>query len=744
MRILQKLTITNLRKNKRRTAVTIIGVALSAALILAVVGIVTSIRQMMIDFTIADTGNYHDMFEAVPAEKLKYVEDNIHVDSYFYSVPFDVNNLPENLSADTYAFYETYQHTPYHASYYEKLTTLPADNTKAYNIFVRYDKPWDYEAIRAKIIEALGEDSYINYRTNSDLLRFEAGAMGDSAFSMLLSLAVLVIIIIIITSIFVIRNSFSISATERSRQFGMLASIGATPRQIRQSVLFEGVIIGAIGIPIGMLLGTAAVFILVMIMNLLMQGMTPVPVPATMPLWIFPIAIVLSFVTIFFSSLMPAIRAAKLSPIEAIRGNQDIKIKAKKIHTSKLTKKIFGIGGVIASKNLKRSRKKYRTTVISIVLSVATFVGLYSFLDYGQQITGLQYKSANYDLQVRGADVPFYQDLIKKFSLDDSSYYQDTRAFDLNVTLMEKESFEAFAKSLGINTDDYSRVAILNDLYMSRTDSGKYELVHAYPSVKPGDEVSTDVIWKVETKKVQGSTGTFHTEELDESITKEVKIPITKITDQRPLGYAGVYGVMTFVSEDYYLRDQLNVEKDRTNFVAAHVKNLEEVTSYLDEIEASGKYEYFSYDNVKEMLAQSSRIYLLISIFLYGFIIVVTLIGVTNIFNTITTNIALRAKEFAMLKSIGMTSSEFTRMIRLESLMYVGKALIIGLPLGILLSFGFYQSYAEAVDFGYQVPWLAMLISIVAVGLLISVIMRYSVRQVEKQNIIETIRSENI
>ena len=144
------------------------------------------------------------------------------------------------------------------------------------------------------------------------------------------------------------------------------------------------------------------------------------------------------------------------------------------------------------------------------------------------------------------------------------------------------------------------------------------------------------------------------------------------------------------------------------------------------------------------MMAQQQRMYLVIAIFLYGFVIVVMLIGVTNIFNTITTNIALRSKEFAMLKSVGMTTKEFNRMVRLESLMYSGKALVIGLPIGLLISYGFYRAIANTVDFGFIIPWGPMAIAVLAVAALIWAIMTYSVRQVEKQNIIETIRDENV
>ena len=138
------------------------------------------------------------------------------------------------------------------------------------------------------------------------------------------------------------------------------------------------------------------------------------------------------------------------------------------------------------------------------------------------------------------------------------------------------------------------------------------------------------------------------------------------------------------------------------------------------------------------------RMIIWISVFLYGFIIVITLIGVTNIFNTITTNMNLRSKEFAMLKSIGMTKKEFNRMINLESIFYGVKSLLIGNVLGVGLSYFIYKTVADAMDFGFQLPIKSIIISIVFVMIVVSIIMRYSLKKINKQNIIETIRKENI
>lgn len=766
MKVLQRLTLANLQKNKRRTAVTIVGVLLSTALILAVVGMVTSFQKMMINYAIADFGDFHEMYQEVPVDALKYIEENQHVDSYYYSKPITKDDVDEAAFAN----YSAYQHFPYNAEYYERLDVLPSDAKGTYNIYVRYDNPRDFEANREAIQAALDKATgkYINYRTNDELLRYEARVMSDSSLATLYSMAAIVIVIIVVTSIFVIRNSFSISATERARQFGMLSSIGATPRQIRHSVYFEGLAIGLIGVPLGILLGVVAVAVLVIIVNVLLQGMLQSDVEFCMPFWIFPVAIILSLITIFFSSLMPAIRAGRMSPIDAIRGNQDVKVKAKKLRTSRVVKNIFGIGGVIADKNLKRSRKKYRTTVISIVLSVATFIGLYSFIGYGKDLTGLQFSNSKVDYAVSGASPEFYQELQEKFGLNDSAYYLNTSVRQIQVYVMQQKAFEDFAKSLGVNEKDYSHVAIMNPQELRYLEDGTKQ-IRNFSDIKDGgiQKITVEPSGEVPEECHEfyaDDTGMHYSYGYDSECyyktvgyPKDIELTITKVTDTRPIGYdVRNYWPMIFVPENYYRRSELGVIADQktasnnghyleSEFYAENVDNGTEISQYIDnQIDAGKLNSVVNYQDVHETMSQMRRMYLLISIFLYGFIAVVTLIGVTNIFNTITTNIALRAREFAMLKSIGMTSKEFNHMVRLESLMYAGKALVIGIPIGLVLSYAFYQSIANSIDFGWIIPWMAILISVVAVGLLISVIMRYSVKQVEKQNIIETIRSENI
>ncbi len=733
MGVLQRLTLENLRKNKRRTIVTIIGVTLATALMLAVAGIVTSFQQMMIDYSKAEVGDYHDMYENVSAEDLTYVEDNVQVESYYYAEPLTTKQIDEEL----YEMYQTYQNEPYQRNLYEELKTIEKKPGKQYNIFVRYKEPKDYETARENIVETLEKETGepINVRTNGDLLRAEALAMNDAFLSSLLYLAAIVIGIIIATSVFVIRNSFSISAAERAKQFGMLASIGATPRQIRHSVLFEGLVIAGVGIPCGLALGSLAVAILVLIINFLLDGIVLGKVAFSMPFWIFPLAILLSLGTVILASLLPAIRAGKMSPIEAIRGGKEIKIKARRLRTSKLVNKIFGIGGVIADKNIKRSRKKYRTTIISIVLAVATFVGLSSFMGYGEKTLGLEFADTDIDVEVYGATPELIDKIVAHDQVKDYVYYRSVPSRTGAIFVVEPEYFKEYAKSVGV-TKDFEHAVIMNDYGMTQYEDGSYGIERVYDT-KEGETYNTQVFTKYKSE----STYEY---EYDEASLKDVALKITKVTDQAPLVFDATPVSAIFVSEDYEKLADLH-PGNYPNLFISHLDNVEEIVEYVQNlIDADEKYEDAEVINYAERQQQTRRIYLLIAIFLYGFIIVVMLIGITNIFNTITTNIALRTKEFAMLKSVGMTSKEFNRMVRLESFMYASKSLLIGLPLGILLSYGVYKAMANAIDFGFIMPWSAIVIAIIAVGLLIWVIMTYSVRQVEKQNIIDAIREDNI
>lgn len=633
--------------------------------------------------------------------------------------------------------------------------------SKTSNFYVTLKNPKEYENVMNQTkntIEAETENE-IEVEVNTDLLRFE-GVLSESTLGVLYGIASVIIVIIVVSSVFVIRNSFSISVSEKTKQYGMLASVGATKKQIKRSVLLEGLYIGVIAIPLGILLGIVAIIILLWIVNLLIGDMMEgTEFVYNVPGMAILISVVISGITIFLSCLIPAIKASRIPPIEAIRGTDDIKIKTRKIKTSKLTKKLFGIGGVIASKNLKRNRKKYRTTVVSLVVSISIFIALSSFLTYGQMITGSYYTDLKCNIAVNGGNEALYEKIATWRGINSYSYsYQTSAEIDvqkygtdfakeelenkkqiyeedfpedvgkyeyntlgLTIVMVNNDYFKSYVKSLGMNEKDYSNIAILGDDMMHYLGQGKSKVEH-YFNVKAGD--SMEVTMDDEQKQIK----------------------ISKITTERPMGYESCYteGGYLFVSEDYSV-----VTKDKSELnsgsLCIDAQKPSEIENKLTDLKKEGEeFEDIMITNLAEYADQQKRIIILVSIFLYGFIAVITLIGVTNIFNTITTNMILRSKEFANLKSIGMTTKEFNKMIKLESIMYGAKSLLIGIPIGLFGSYEIFKSFTNSIDFGFIVPWQAIIISVVFVFIIVGLTMKYSLNKINKQNIIETIRQDNI
>lgn len=597
------------------------------------------------------------------------------------------------------------------------------------------------EQLDEKELEEYNNIKY-SYSKNEGLLRYENFEVSDSTMSTVLSLAVVVIVIIIVTSIFCIRNSFAISITEKMRQYGMLASVGATPKQIKKNVLYEAMILALIAIPIGILCGLFADFILLKVIGtLLADALNNLKFIFSISWLSLVFVILLAIITIYLSAISSARRASKVSPIEAIRGNNDIKINPKKIRSSKIVEKLFGIGGKIADKNLKRNKKKYRTTVISIVVSVSIFIAMSSFIDYAMNASSVYYNNTSYNLYVRDGVEDSYKEIAKFSGVEEysivrlSNFYVDTNTIKgnedfrtgdeysqipISIIALGDEEYRRYVNELGLNYNDAKDKAILIDDYtqyvVDEENKGKYIMKRVYTYEK-GDTI----------------LGSFE----DEG-AKDTYLEIAAVGTTRPMGLENItssYGYLV-ISDDFYNR---NVKDTYAQELYIKCNNSNKLEGQIMQ-----EYDDLIVYNLDEQMQQEQSVYLVIQIFLYGFITVISLIGITNIFNTITTNMNLRSREFAMLKSIGMTNKEFNKMIRLESILYGLKSLLIGIPIGIILSYLVYKAVSGGIEMEFILPINSIIISIVVVMLLIIFIMRYSLSKINKQNIIETIRKDNI
>lgn len=856
MKVLNDLSIQDLKLNKKRSIVIIIGIILSTALICGVAGLVTSFQKTMVDTAKEGQGNYHTIFYNVPKDELKYIEENREVKDYFLSEelgysylsnPKNVEETPivnvismndkfiENMSVKlkegrlpendtelaiskrinekfntnykvgdtiTLNINETEQNMEngipktykivgiierpilaiesYDVDWFTAITKMQNVNKKA-NIAVLYNKPKDYikniENINNMTKTENNEDGasfsglsnkYKSYKynlmLNKELLAYEGASLDDETLKTIYGLGAFIIGIVLVSSVFVIRNGFEISITERLKQYGMLSSIGATKKQIKKSVYFEGFILGLIGIPIGILSGVFAIYILVNVVNYILKDYISKGTLLTYSMsWIaIAISVFVSIITIWLSCKKSAKKASKVSPIEAIRNSEDVKLKAKKVKCPKIITKIFKTGGEIAYKNLKRSKKKYRTTVISIIVSIVIFISISSFIQYGFKMSEAYYTEINYNYMVfmqENENEDNKEELKKYKILEDISKLPDVGEYSINksnvLTMNMDEKHKAELTEYGkeikerfYNEENGVRIDEINVISLSKEAYERYvsKLGGDYEKYKNGAIlIDKNINTNNDGKKIQGNIYTWKKGDIITGKINDTQynIEILAKTEEIPAGVNILYNPDAFiiVSEDFINKVGYKTIALYSNSKDAY-KLDEEIKQYKQENNITDN--TIQTFNMEESARAENAVVLVISIFLYGFIGVITLIGITNIFNTITTNMNLRKKEFAMLKSIGMTKKEFNRMIRLESIFYGLKSLIIGIPIGTILSYGMYTVFRNNMEMEYVLPYKSIVISIVFVAVIIGIIMKYSMSKINKQNVIETIRNDNI
>lgn len=821
MNILNELTVKSLKKNKRRTVLTIFGILLSVALITAITTFVSSMQGSLVDFAKKNSGNYHILVENVPKDKQKYLlhnekaEKKIVIQTIGNAKPLSlqyeegVNEenatkikvravkkenfsdlgmilqsgkfpqseneivIPEHFRGDYTTKIRVGDKLKLNIDGKEKeytvsgisgmsavefhseegmlgcsLFTISDDEKISENIDVAMlmKNPKDTFAFREMLEKELGLHEL---QINNILLDFQGAVVNANVLVVLKVLAGMVIGIILLTSIFVIKNSFDISITERLKQYGMLVSVGATSKQIRKNVLFEGVVLGIIAIPLGVLLGVGAIWCTLQVVMKILEGTSfggEVELKMYVSVVAILIAVAIAIVMIYISSLIPAKKAQKVSPMEAIREAKDTKLEAKKLRTSKLFRKVFGIEGEIARKNLKRSRKKYRTTVFSIFISIVLFLSISSVRIYGQEMQNMKFAKMDYNLiahydeddlgkqgeifrrasKVDGVkkaeivkvwigdpkNISFTKTAEKSRGIEEFTQEEKDKEAQYVFYSLSNETYKAFAKELGLSYEEVKDKGILCDTSISfvrdKEDEKAKKTKYHELAVKEGE-------------KLQFDGG---------------EIEIAGRADRLPFTQNFYYGVNVIVSEEWmshrdFRYDGLYIDAEDTMKVR---ENMEKIT---------GK-DGWTYMDFAEQARENNSINLIISIFLYGFVAVISIIGITNVFNTITTNVALRSREFATLRSVGMTDKEFKKMIWYESFLYGTKSLLYGVPVGLGLSYIFYRQFTNILEMSYIVPYQQVIICILFVFIIVCLTMQYAVKKVEKQNIIETIRSENI
>lgn len=643
-----------------------------------------------------------------------------------------------------------------------------------------------------KEMENAKYDIYIN----GFLISYECVFPIDDTFKALFTVAAVVALIIILTSVYCIKNSFNISITEKIRQYGMLASVGATRRQIKSSVKTEAAMLGVVGIPVGTMSGILASLVLVKVVNALSAGWLNFALSFHTSLPALILAVILSIATIYFSAIGSARRAAKVTPLEAIRNTKEIKIKSAKLKTPAVIGRIWGIGGVISYKNIKRNNKKYRTTVTSIVICSVTFIVISYFMSMAFSMVGMSYASTDYNI---GINMSYKKDIdIEKLSklvsgiegVDDylvgagydfdvskpkytkeygeycGQLYDDSEdvSQEFLITVLDDKSYDKYASDAGIKNAAEGAILVNKGTFaVYNENSSKYvkkemELYKykAGDTIRCGYNVYDDA--PSDDNAVEGDTESS-TEDNNNGIRKTVDVTIAGVTDKVPIGYEGYSNntlyTLLFMNQKGFeslWADGKSGNELKPGYASysAYVV-AENADDYQDtfekETEENPEYSQISFyvSNLDKEMRDEKSLFTLLGVFAYGLIVVIALIGITNIINTLSTGMELRSREFATLRSIGMTDKQFAGMVRLESVFISVKALVIGVPLGILISYllcVMMNRMDNAII--YEPPYKAIILCIVVVIMLIYAIMKLSMTKLRHNNIIETIKNENL
>lgn len=645
------------------------------------------------------------------------------------------------------------------------------------------------------------ENAKYDIYMNGYLINYECVFPIDGSFKALFTVAAVVALIIILTSVYCIKNSFNISITEKIRQYGMLASVGATRRQIKSSVKTEAAMLGVVGIPVGTMSGILASLILVKVVNALSAGWLNVALSFHTSLPALILAVILSIATIYFSATGSARRAAKVTPLEAIRNTKEIKIKSAKLKTPAIIGRIWGIGGVISYKNIKRNNKKYRTTVTSIVICSVTFIVISYFMSMAFSVVGMSYASADYNI---GINMSCKKDIdIEKFSkllsgIEGAEDYLVGAGYDFDVskpeytkeygeycrqlyddsedvsqmfliTVLDDKSYDKYASDAGIKNAAAGAILVNKctfDVYNENSSKYVKKEMELY-KYKAGDTIecgynvyddasSDDNAAEGDTESsTEDNSGYVDEETINNGVRKTVDVTIAGVTDKVPTGYKGYSNTLLFMNQKGFESlwgDGKNGNEIKPGYASysAYVV-AENADEYQDtfEKETEGNPEYsqisFYVSNLDKQMRDEKSLFTLLGVFAYGLIVVIALIGITNIINTLSTGMELRSREFATLRSIGMTDKQFVGMVRLESVFISVKALAIGVPLGILISYLLCVMMNRMDDaIIYEPPYKAIILCILVVIMLIYAIMKLSMTKLRHNNIIETIKNENL
>lgn len=651
--------------------------------------------------------------------------------------------------------------------------------TDGYTVYLKAKSINDIQGQIKRMVSATGltiAEGKSEVSFNDRILRLYAQSVNEMLNDTVIIVFGVIILLVIVATIAVIYNAFNISVIERVSQFGLLRCVGATPRQIRNIVFREALILGAIGIPIGIVCGTIAMAIVFAVISSVAPDMIMGGLRLVMSPYLVIASVLIGSFTIYLSAFLPARKAGRISPMEAVRGTGAFKKeKFRKSDRHRIVLRLLGAEGWMAWKNLGRNRKRFYVTVFSMVISIVLFIVFSSLVQFAFQSGAVESadvpsytittRSSRASLEISDKELATIRNMQGvDYVLRHSAAYGgeavipvdklNDRAIDFlrgeygfevdgsdvaklvngNLLCYGDESYTILKQKLGIgqmDDDAFIRgdgIILINGAAFYDSENNK-DVLTDLTKLSVGDTI--DVSYPIPN------------EEGDESEQVEMVTRTVKVLAVVEEGLAGEVrstngGIMSVGSEKLF--GELSRIVPYPSQLIVMMKDdadHSQIKPYLEGYD--GEYNVYDYG---EAAKSQMQVWVVLSIFLYGFVSVISLIGCLNIINTISTNIILRTRELSVMRAIGMAEGNVRKMIAMESILHGAAAALIGSVAGTALSWLVYSTMTSVREFPWTLPWQQILIAVGASALVAVISALVPLKRINSGIIMEGIRGE--
>ena len=702
--------------------------------------------------------------------------------------------------------------------------------SKVFSIYIK-DKGKKVKDTAEEISKTLKEDSKngsIKMAVNKSLLRLQnANLQGyesstDNVIATLEMMRNVLIVIVAVSGIIIMYNSFNLSLVERRKQYGILKSLGIKNSSLYVMILFEALVLSVAGIVIGYICGMIGDYLVVgyindtlvnMIKSMGVENELQMSLIYTTNIHAFYLVAISTGITVVLAAMIPAIKSTRISPIENIRGKDDYVVNTKKVKTSNISKKLFGIEFDLARKNMKRAKKRFRVATLSLAIA---FILIFVIGTLGAQINGqISLLEAQTNSLFKNGNIAeiTHINIVDKDGSVNNRKKSNVKYSEKDVQEIIKFGIEDYAKQIESKDSLKINRAVLSTglEYLEKIDKDEELLKTVTDSYLKNRFNSIDDSSRQKAKKqisIQFATNKVYSDKdkfglndikdneiylsnveileengtlvekpiFDESkiIGKEIEIygnklkiakaPINSELTLRASTGGSIY-LQAYVNEKTFANIVRNDERG-PNFRGFYQsdlkgdKKIEDIMKKQQQENLEKEYDFGKVQMFTETIITPSGVIGIIKgmitifqLLLYGFLILVILMSVVNIFTTITINILLRSRELAILKSVGMSDKQFDKMLRGENYIACLRSIIFGIVVSLLLLFATKVIIDKGnvnIDFRFiadmlgSINYIALAISIILVYGITFVSTFFAKKSIKSQDIVEVIRRDNI